>query len=238
MGARIRFAIQLLAPVPLYCVLIWLTALTVTCAQGGHVSHPLIVFGIIHAAEAVALVSLALAMVRYPYAYFPFLILNLMFIVATIVMSALILTRTLDDAPYQKLSTSALSHVFLASETIVALALEFLVGMEVNPLTQSLLNKRRNKRPKSKPADKGIKRESRETLKKAPARQAEAPTHVLKPVKTVDDMNLPDRIVEIQSDEMHGEPEHEPQSPQRTLAVNELKVGSDFERELARALLT
>ena len=227
----------MLSSVLSYAIAIWLIALVVACAQGEHVSNPLIVFGIIHAAEAVALVLLIVAMLRFPYAYFPLLVLNVLFIIATAVMSALISTHSLGDESFQMLK-SPLIHLLLIWEAVAAIALQVLVGMEVQPLVKALLMKRKEANPKPDPAS---RKRSRETIKLAPGHATHNPAtpNSPKPVKTLEEVQSPEHLIEVNSDEIpgHGVPERQRQQSQGAPALNELRRGSSFEKELARALL-
>jgi hypothetical protein len=257
MGFRIRQAIQQVASTILYSIVLWFIALIIDCAYGEDVSSPAIVFGIVHAAEALALMFVIAGMIRFPYAYLPAIVINLLFLISMIVMFVLFITGSVGSTQHYKMfTTSPHMHLILGWEFLMAFLLTILVAWEMMEHTpiKELFKKMCKKKEKQedkvlddkndspKPNDKN---KSQETIKTAPTQTVPVivkplkvvPVAAVEPAKTAkkqdDDADTQDGIMELHSETDH----HDDPNPNAEPAMNELKIGADFEKELARALL-
>lgn len=132
---QLKIAIQLLTAVMSYVTLVWIMAGVVAFAEERHVTDPLIVFSCVHVMAILSLMILVLALVRYPYAMLAFLVTNALFVIGTIVLLALIWSKTLGYTAYKRLSDWPLVQVVVIWELIVAVILEVLVEFKIRTLT-------------------------------------------------------------------------------------------------------
>lgn len=115
---RSRTAIQLLVAIMFYVSLIWIAAAIIIVVSGEEVSDsPVFIIGCVHIVELLSLTVLVAALIRYPYAFIGFLVLQVMFLLA------LVIVITVASIWWDLLLCSPLVHLLLIWELVIALSL-------------------------------------------------------------------------------------------------------------------